>query len=115
MAKPKPRARSTVRRPNRAQQRAMEVRARATVANPIEAAAQQVEPRIEERAITAPRVVRPPRLNTPTTSRRAKISARPSLVSREQELRFIRMDLVRLAVTAGVLLLMMFLLLLVID
>ncbi len=115
MAKPKPRAGTTVRRPNRAQRRAMEVRARATVASPIEAETPRVNAIPEERSTAAPRMVRPPRLNTPATSRRAKTSARPSAVSREQELRFIRMDLRRLAITAGLLLLMMISLLLVIE
>ncbi|MBA3337693.1 MAG: hypothetical protein H0T49_09035 [Chloroflexia bacterium] len=93
----------------------MEIRAQATVAAPTRTHPDLEEAMGEDLAVSTPRTVRAPRLNNATPIRRPKASARPAVVSREQELRFIRMDLRRLVITAGVLLLLMILLLLFLD
>lgn len=111
--------RSTARRPNKAQQRASQVRAAQTVtAAPV---ATRPEP-----APAAPTVEEPParparrermtsRPNVRPRPAQSRIVARPVGMTRDQEYALIKADLVRLLVTFGILMVLMLVLLLVVG
>ena len=112
----KPRAgnRNARNRPNRSQQRAMEIRAAATVAPDfveVGGTLPESSPRNGAPAIpgTAARAARR------TAAGRAKAVVRPPVLTRAQEYRHIRADLRRLLITAGSLLVVMVILLVILE
>lgn len=106
-------SKGAARRPNRAQQRAMEAR---TVVSP--APPEPVAPTPVPQAESA--AVRTSRRSASATGRRERraterMTARPFVISREQEYRYIRKDLQRLLITAAALLVVMIVLLVILE
>ncbi len=109
--------RGASRRPNKAQQRANQVRAAQTVAQPsvisqrVAEAPTSVAP--ASPSLTRERATRHPRMRQPVGQPR--VVARPVGLTREQEYAAIKADLVRLLITFGVLMVVMVALLFVIE
>jgi hypothetical protein len=93
---------------NRAQLRAMEIRAAETLAPEPEAAP---SPGGVDAGGAAAAMLQPRR----AASMSRRVIARPTVLSKEQEYRFIRSDLYRLGITAGLLFVVMIVLLLVVE
>ncbi len=93
---------------NRAQLRAMEVRAAETLAPETDDVS---APEFVEAGGAAGATVQPRR----AASMSRRVIARPIVLSKEQEYRFIRSDLHRLGITAGLLFVMMIVLLFVVE
>lgn len=107
------------RRPNKAQQRASQVRAAQTVAVPQVEAAPVVSPSEPEADAAPPRPARRERVTSRPNVRprlvQSRVVARAVGMSREQEYALIRADLVRLLITFGIVIAIMFVFLLVVG
>jgi hypothetical protein len=111
--------RSTARRPNKAQQRASQVRAAQTVTAPPTITRPESTPDVPVVAEESARPVRRERMTSRPTVRprpvQSRVVARPVGMTRDQEYATIKADLVRLLVTFGFLMVLMLVLLLVIG
>ena len=110
---------NAARRPNKAQQRASQVRSAQTVAAPKVEVAPVVSPREPEVDAAPPRATRRERVTSRPNVRprpaQSRVVARAVGLTREQEYTLIRADLVRLLITFGLVIVIMFVFLLVVG
>jgi len=109
---PSRRRRGSVKQPNRAQIQAMQARSLVEPAANVETI--DVEPAFVREPQRRPRSAGRSR-SVPSSRTRVPAKPKPIALTREQEYRFIRSDLNRLLITAGVLLVAMIVLLVVIE